>query len=271
MRSNLKAELFSILKDSGSENPTLESELLYRHLFSSDKAGISAPENHLEKHLKLIKKSIPVQRQLGYTEVKGLPFRITKDVLLPGIEIEVLLKACFNNLARPKNIADICTGSGVIAVALGKKFKTAKIFATDISEKALNIAKLNSYLHKTRNITFLKGDLFQPLYRLKIHAFDLIVSNPPYCKTTDINKLPPQIKLHTPKIAIDGGVDGLRFHRLIIDNARKFLKKGGFLVLENEAGQSKILKQMLIERGYKVVSIHKNSKDEERVIVAKKE
>lgn len=269
MSLNLKAELFSILKDVGSENPSLESKLLYAHLLNSDRPNTSDFGGHLKRHLKLIKKSIPVQRQLGYTKVNGLTFRITKEVLLPGPEIEVLIKACFDNLLKQKKIADICTGSGVIAVVLGKKFKKTEILATDISKSALCVARLNSRLNRTSNIKFLRGDLFQPLSGLGIKNLDLIVSNPPYCKTDDIQKLPPQIKLHTPKIAIDGGPDGLHFHRLIINGARKFLKKGGLLILENETGQSKILEKMLIKSGYKVIGTRKNFKNEDRVMIAK--
>ncbi len=268
----LLEELTRVLKKEGSENPVLEGQLLYSHLLKSDRQkNVTSKEfqTHLDKHLKQIKMKIPVQRQLGFTKINELTFKITDDVLLPGPEMEILLKACFDNIKRPRKIIDLCTGSGVIAISLGKKFKKAEILATDISSKALRIAKLNSQLTHVTNVKYLLGDLFQPISKLKVSSVDLMVSNPPYCKTEDIVKLPSQIKLYTPLIAVDGGEDGMFFHRIIISKSKEFLKRGGVLILENEVGQSKILKKMLIEGGFKVIRAYKNGKKEERVIVAK--
>lgn len=274
MRPQLKNKIITSLKNEESENPVLESQLLCSHLFDSSlqnrPAGIKSYQRHLNKHLNLIKKKIPVQRQLGFTRIKELRFKITKDVLLPGPEIEILINACLDSIKKPNKIIDLCTGSGAIAVVLGKKFKQADILATDISLKALEVAKINKRLNNVENVKFLQGDLFQPISSLKFNNVDLIVSNPPYCKSKDIVKLPPQIKLYTPSIAIDGGPDGLFFHRIIISQSKNYLRKDGFLVLENEVEQSKILKSLLINAGYKVIKIYKNAKNEERVIVAKK-
>ena len=119
------------------------------------------------------------------------------------------------------------------------------------------------------NIKFFQGDLYQPIFNHKIKDIDLIVSNPPYCKSADIVKLPPQINLYTPLIAVDGGADGLYFHKLIIEQSKKYLIKDGILILENETGQSEILKELLVKAGYEVVKVYENMKNEERVIVAK--
>jgi len=270
MHPQLVNKLVTILKDEGSENPVLESRLLYSHLLEFDPQNRANFQTHLDKHLRQIKKKIPVQRQLGFTRINKLIIKITKDVLLPGPEIEVLINACFDNIKNPKKIIDLCTGSGVVAIVLGKKFKQAKILATDISEEALNIAKINARLNNINNINFLRSNLFQSISDRGINKVDLIVSNPPYCRSKDIRKLPSQIKLFTPRIAIDGGPDGLFFHRIIINQSKNYLKKNGFLVLENEVGQSKILKSLLINAGYRVIKVYKNVKNEERVIVAKK-
>lgn len=274
MQLQLENKIISVLKKEGFENPILESKLLCNHLFNSScqnqLKNIDIFENHLNKHLYLIKKKVPIQRQLGFTIVNKLKFQITKDVLLPGPEIETLIHACLDNLTTPKRLIDLCTGSGVVAIVLGKKFKQANIIATDISEKALKVAKINARLNNINNINFLRSNLFQSISNEEINKVDLIVSNPPYCRSKDIAKLPPQIKLFTPRIAIDGGPDGLFFHKIIIDQSKNYLRKNGFLVLENEVGQSRILQSLLINSGYRVIKIYKNDENEERVIVAKK-
>lgn len=268
--SSLK-KLILILKKEGSENPYLEGHLLHSHLLDFNKYKVKTVDykKHLDSHLEMIKKKIPVQRQLGFTTIKKLRFNITKDVLLPGPEIDVLIDACLSNIKNPKKIIDLCTGSGVIAITLGVKFKNAKILATDISNKALLITKINKKINNVKNVITLQGDLFKPISKIKFKNVDLIVSNPPYCKSEDIIKLPPQIKLYTPLMAVDGGLDGLFFHRIIINQAKQFLKNDGILILENETGQSEILKELLVDSGYEIINVYKNARNEERVIAAK--
>jgi len=271
--SQRKHQIESLLKKEGSENPILETKLLYDHILntSPQKNKITKKDDiHLSKHLFLIKSKVPVQRQLGFTEVMGLKFQITKDVLLPGPEIEILLKACLTYLKSPEKIIDLCTGCGVIAIILGKKFRKSQIFATDISKKALSIAKKNALSNKVNNIQFIHGDLFQPILNKKINNVDLIVSNPPYCKTNDIKRLPLQIRNFTPRISIDGGSDGMYFHRKIIKVSKKILKKNGLLILENEMGQSEKIAKLLKTEGYRNEERKKNLRKEYRIIIAKK-
>lgn len=266
--NNLAKIITQLLDKEGSENPALETKLLFNHLLKDTHLQNKNAYNHLDKHIGQIREKIPVQRQIGYTEVLRLKIKITKNVLLPGPEIDILINACLNNTKRPSRIIDLCTGCGVVAIALGKKFKKSKILATDISNKALIIARENALSNNVSNINFLKGNMFKQLTNNELNSIDLLVSNPPYCKSKDISKLPQQIQSFTPKIAIDGGVDGLYFHRIIIKEAKNYLKSGGVLVLENETGQSDILKQILINSGYNVSKTYKNSKKEKRVIVA---
>jgi release factor glutamine methyltransferase len=272
MSKQLLDKLIAILTEEGSENPVLESQLLSSHLLETNFQNNNQPiinKKHLREHLGMIKNKIPVQRQLGFTVIRNLKFNITNDVLLPGPEMELLIDACLENVKKPNKIVDLCTGSGVIAIILGKKFRQADILATDISIEALKVGQTNKILNEVKNVTFLQGNLFQPLLNLNIKKVDLIVSNPPYCRSDEIIKLPPQISLHTPRIAVDGGSDGLFFHRIIINESKKYLKNDGIIVLENETGQSRILRRLFTDAGYRVIKVYKNAKNEERVIVAK--
>lgn len=258
-----EAEL--ILEREGFENPKLEARLLWNHVFneSSKNNGLA----HLRKHVSQLYRGIPIQRQIGYTEVMGRRINITKDVLLPGPEIEVLLNAFFDYVKNPKIVVDLCTGCGVLASIISERFPEARVYAIDISKKALKVAKTNIL---SGNVELLQGDLFTPLDRNRVYGVDVLISNPPYCRTGDIIQLPRQIRDHTPKIAIDGGEDGYSFHRRIIEGASKYVKHNGFLILENEVGQSPTLREMLDKNGYKTECTRKSVKGEERVIVARR-
>ena len=214
-----------------------------------------------------LKKGMPIQRQLGFTEVRDRKINITQDVLLPGPEIEILLDTFFDYVKNPKRVVDLCTCCGVLASIIGEAFPNTKVYASDISKKALEVAKTNI---RSGNVQLLEGDLFEPLEKLGIYNLDVLISNPPYCKTEDIEKLPRQIKDYTPRIAIDGGEDGYSFHRRIIRDSSNFVKIGGLMILENEAGQTKKLCNMLQSNRYYIECTRKNHRGEERVVVARR-
>ena len=264
-------EVYEYMKVEGFENPDLETRLLAEHIFGnsspSERKITYQERNHFKNHIEQLKMKIPVQRQVGYTIARGKKINITSDVLLPGPEIEVLLDAFFDYAKDPQKVIDLCTGCGVLASLIGERFPEAKVYATDISEKALDVAKTNII---SKNVEFLQGDLFEPLDKNRVYDADVLISNPPYCRTEDINQLPRQVKNHTPKIAIDGGEDGYSFHRRIIKGASRYVRNNGLVILENEIGQSPKLRIMLGENGYVVECTRKNGKGEERVIVARR-
>jgi len=258
-----EAEL--ILEREGFENPKLEARLLWNHVLkeSDNKDKLK----HLGEHVPQLYQGIPIQRQIGYTEVMGRKINITQDVLLPGPEIEILLGAFFDYVKNPRSVVDLCTGCGVLASVIGERFPKAKVYATDISPKALEVARTNI---NSGNVELLQGDLFTPLDRNGIYGVDVLISNPPYCRTGDIAGLPRQISEHTPRIAIDGGDDGYSLHRRIIEGSQAFVRNGGLLILENEVGQTQDLREMLGRKSYTVESTRKNNRGEERVIVARR-
>jgi len=264
-------EVHEYMKAEGFENPNLETRLLAEHIFGNssppEKKITYQEQNHFDEHREQLKRKIPVQRQIGYTIVRGKRINITPDVLLPGPEIEVLLEAFFDYVKNPSTVVDLCTGCGVLASIIGERFPKAKVYATDISKKALEVARTNTI---SSNVELLQGDLFEPLDRKGVYGVDVLISNPPYCRTEDIDKLPRQIKDHNPRIAIDGGEDGYSLHRRVINGASKYVANNGLVIFENEAGQSPKLRKMLEEKGYAIECTRKNGKCEERVIVARR-
>lgn len=162
-------------------------------------------------------------------EFMGINFYVDENVLIPQPDTEILVENVLdlcNNLKKAK-ILDLCTGSGAIAVSLGCKLKNAEIVASDISPDALYIAKKNSEINNT-SIKFINSNLFE---NLNDTDFDIIVSNPPYIKRSEIGNLSKQVQ-NEPNIALDGGNDGLDFYRLIAKKAKEHLTNGGYLCLE---------------------------------------
>jgi release factor glutamine methyltransferase len=186
----------------------------------------------------------PIQYILGRTEFMGLEFKVNHDVFIPRPETEVLVETVmrFSRVSPTEtSILDLGTGSGCIAVSLAKFLPNAKIDAVDISKEALKIAKENAGLNEVK-INFSHSDLFTGLESQK-KTYDIIVSNPPYIRTSDIASLQPEVRCE-PRLALDGGEDGLDFYRRIIDDALYYLRKGAFLIMELGLGQSKTVKNI---------------------------
>ncbi|MFH1540737.1 MAG: peptide chain release factor N(5)-glutamine methyltransferase [Elusimicrobiota bacterium] len=236
-------------------------------------------EKELYKKLLLKKKSgLPTFYITGETEFMGLKFYVNKNVLIPRQETENLVEEAIKRFSLPCSpqgirrthlpffILDIGTGSGNIAVSLAKYVPNAKIVAIDISKDALMIAKKNAKMNGVSDrITFLQSDILNPTHRLQFTAYDLIISNPPYIKSSEIKKLQKEIQ-YEPKMALDGGKDGLNFYRKIIPLSKKLLKKNGFLMFEIGYHHSQKVKKYMIENNFKDVEIKNDYSNEERVI-----
>lgn len=220
--------------------------------------------------------SRPLQYILGYTEFMGLNFKIKEGVFIPRPETEILVETAIkyvtklqNHKVTKLNILDIGTGSGCIAVSLAKFIPLAKIIATDYSVKALEIAKDNAKLNKVSDkITFIRSDLFTS-YKVRVTSYDIIVSNPPYIPAREIGLLQPEIR-YEPRIALDGGEDGLEFYKRIFKESHSYLKENGYLIMEVGFGQAKTIKDIASSSvRFKVLETIKDYSDIERVIVFK--
>lgn len=208
----------------------------------------------------------PLSAIFGFVEFYGLKFNINKKVLSPRMETEILVEEVLKEIGDKKklNVLDLCTGSGAIAIVIAKKSKCL-VSATDVSKMALDVAKENAKNNNVK-INFLQSDMFENLK--KRAKFDIIVSNPPYIRTLDIEGLDEEVKNYDPKLALDGGVDGLKFYRVIAQNAPLHLKKSGKLFLEIGKGQYSAVEKILIENGFTNISYRKDYSKIIRVVIA---
>lgn len=188
--------------------------------------------NDFEKMLEFAKERStgkPLQQVFGYTDFYGLKIKVNSDVLCPRPETEYLVLEV-NNLIKEnnfQNVLDLCTGSGAIALVLKRDYPQINVTASDISEKALMVAKQNAEDNNLW-VEFVTSNLFD-----KVNGeFDIIVSNPPYIKNEVIGTLDPEVRFFEPLIALDGGKDGLDFYRAIVKDAKNHLKIGGILAFE---------------------------------------
>jgi release factor glutamine methyltransferase len=281
-------DISRIFKSKGVINPEREVEILLSYLLemnrseiylNSDKLLKNKEKMKLEKMIQERIKKIPLQYITKYQEFMGMDFSVEKGVFIPRPETEILVEEVIKKLKNKKcpyylklKVADLGTGSGIIAISIAKFIEDIIIYASDISKKSLKIALKNAQKHTcAEKIIFLPGNLFEP-YQNKIEKYSLeaIVSNPPYINSNDLKLLPEEIKGNEPKIALDGGVDGLYYYRKIIKESPHFLKRDGFIALEVGMGQAKIIKELILkEDNYRQkVEIFKDYSGIERVVIA---
>ena len=211
----------------------------------------------------------PIQYMVGQTEFCGLDFAVNEDVLIPRPETELLVESAAV-VARGQlpgaRILDLCTGSGCIAITLTKTVSNCRIVASDLSGKALEVAKANAErLGALGKIDFVNSDLFDNIEE----KFDIIVSNPPYIAKFEFDTLQKEV-LKEPRMALDGGEDGLDFYRKIIKDARKFLKPDGHILFEIGFAQAgRILNIIEADCILKVLEVKKDFNGIDRVVIAK--
>lgn len=264
------------LKNSNIESPKLKSRLLMQYVLNQTRQYIIVNDlNQISKEdeeryfvgISKLRAGVPLEHITHQREFMKLNFYINENVLIPRQDTEILVEEVINIAKRIKNpkILDLCTGSGAIAVSLAKYLTESEITATDISNKALEIAKKNAKINEVENrITFISSDLFTNIPEEK---YDIIVSNPPYIKRNVIETLDKQVRKE-PYMALDGGLDGLDFYRRIIKNSYEYLKYHGFLCLEIGFDQ-KIDVIELIENEEKFENTYskKDLFDNDRIIV----
>jgi len=219
-----------------------------------------------------VKPFTPIQYIIGVTEFLGSDFIVNEDVLIPRPETEMLVEIAverafsFQSSAVGLNILDLCTGSGNIAISLTKKITNCKIAASDISDKALAVARKNAGANGVSGaIEYIESDLFENING----KYDIIVSNPPYIARHEFDTLQEEVRFE-PRIALDGGDDGLEFYRRIFREAHKFLKKSGYVIVEIGYGQAKAINGIIVRAGnFKLVDIRKDHNGIDRIITAK--
>ena len=264
------------LENNNIEDAILISKLLVQYIMgiSKDKIIIYYDKNitdiELSKYKKLldqIVKGVPIQYIIKEQEFMKLDFYVDENVLIPQPDTEILVEEVIKKyMNKSCEILDLCTGSGAIAVSLAKYIEKSSITASDLSKNAIEIAKLNAKNNNVDNkITFIESNMFE---KIKYNKFDVIVSNPPYIESDEIAKLSLQVKSE-PHMALDGGMDGLDFYRIIIDNSYKYIKDCGNLFLEIGYNQKDKVFNLLKESNhYEDYYCIKDLSENDRAIVA---
>ncbi len=207
---------------------------------------------------------IPVQYILGTQEFMGLEFSVTPAVLIPRQDTEVLVETAIAKCKEGDRILDMCTGSGCILVSLLKFVPGSSGVGVDLSADALEIAKENAVKHGV-DAQFVQSNLFENVTGM----YDVILSNPPYIATKEIKTLMPEVRDHEPMMALDGTEDGLFFYREIVREAKKYLKKEGWLLFEIGYDQGSAVREMMEQSGYEQVSVILDLPGLDRVVVGK--
>jgi release factor glutamine methyltransferase len=260
------------LSKAGIEEASLDARLLLEYICHTDRNELlvhgDSERGDLEKQFYeiVIEKRashIPLQHITGVQEFMGLEFKVNEHTLIPRQDTEILVEEAMRYLSDGMRIIDMCTGSGCILLSLLKYSNECEGIGVDISEDALTVARENAK-RLGLNATFLKGDLFEPLEDCGL--FDMIVSNPPYIETGVIPTLMPEVREHEPIAALDGMEDGLYFYRKIVDKAKDYISKGGYLLFEIGYNQGEAVSNMMKEAGFSQVSIIKDYAGLDRVV-----
>lgn len=230
----------------GSKPLTEEQEMLYK--------------NYLEKRAM----RIPVQHILGVQCFCGLDFIVTSDVLCPRLDTEVLIEEALKHIRPGSSILDMCTGSGCIILTLLHFTKNCTGTAADLSEKALEVARQNAE-KLGKACEFIHSDLFENIDG----KYDVIISNPPYIATKEIEALAPEVRIHEPRMALDGHEDGLFFYREIVSASADCLNPDGWLMFEIGYDQGKEVSEMMKSAGYTEVRVIKDLAGLDRVVIGK--
>lgn len=273
------------LSRAGIDTARLDTEVLLGDVLDITReqlvsgSGIPLTEEQVRRYEAVLRRRLerePVAYIVGRQEFWSLDFHVTADVLIPRPETERLVEiartlAADSNTRAPFRILDVGTGSGAVAISLAKELPLAKVWAADISTAALAIARGNAARNgQLEKINFLCGDLFAPV-KNEAGKFALIVSNPPYVRRNEIAALAPEISHWEPRLALDGGADGLDFYRRIAAQASYYLALHGAVVLEIGSDMGEAVAKLFDADGrYESAKIYQDYAGRDRVVVAQK-
>jgi release factor glutamine methyltransferase len=253
------------LAKKGVDSPRLQVELLLAHLLKLPRMGLylnfervlnEAEMDNLRQLVVRRGEREPLQHIVGSTSFCGVEMQVSPAVLIPRPETELLAEQAWKflgGLPAGASAFDFGTGSGCLAVVLALKCPAAKITAVDVSPEALEVAKKNAAAnHVEERVEFRLGDGFRAVAG---EQFDLIVSNPPYIPGGEITSLEPEVRDHDPRLALDGGADGLDFYRILAAESAAFLRKNGRVMLELGHGQDAAVSKLFQEQMWIVEAV----------------
>lgn len=260
------------LTEHGVESPRLDAEVLLADVLKTDRIGLYVnydrpiSKDELSRYRMYIARRaqrIPVAYITGKKEFMSLDFCVEDGVLIPRPDTEVLIDETVKFLnSRPikaPKILDLCTGTGAIACSLAKEFVDAVVVATDISERAISVACRNvEKLGLSHNVTVVQGNLYDALMGMDGVRFDVIVSNPPYIPSCRIDALEPEVARYEPRLALDGGEDGMDVIIPILNRAHVFAPDGFVCIEIGDAEQADLTANAMTERGMRDVRVVKD-------------
>ncbi len=266
---NALKEAIEILQKNSVASAILDARILIQHVTSLSREDIvfkalqiDLLENQQKKYFDLINqraKKIPLTHLTNNREFFANNFYVDENVLDPRPDSEALVELVIEkfNKFSTLNICEIGCGSGCLIISLLKHFENWLGLAVDISNKALLIAEKNAKINQVLSrINFKQSDLFKNLHHDQI--FDIIISNPPYIPTNEIENLQDEVRLYEPRIALDGGLDGLDFYRKIAEKSQKFLKNNGDIFLEIGYNQHQDIKNIFENNNFKFIDFKKD-------------
>ena len=264
-----------LLENNNIENSKFEAQSLLQKAFSLDRVGFimhktdKADENCSHNFLKFIEKRIsgePLQYILGEWSFMGFDFKVGRGVLIPRDDTEVVVNLCIDFLKNrtDKKTVDLCSGRGAIAVALDK-ISGAEVTAVEIDETAFSYLETN-VKENNSSVKPVMADALEICETFADGELDLIVSNPPYIKSADIETLQKEVRLE-PRLALDGGEDGCDFYREIVNRWSRKLKKGGALAFELGENQADAVKVLMTEQGFSDFKISLDFGGAQRAII----
>ena len=271
------------LEKNEVEDAGIIARVLAQYILKIDRNKIVINENsnieEIDKHryyLAIIEiiQGIPLQYITNSQEFYGIQMYVNENVLIPQPDTEILVQEVIkiieqknkNKEQKDIEILDMCTGSGCIAVAIATNVQNVNAMLADISREALEIAKVNAqYTNTTEKFKFIQTNMFEKVEK----KFDIIVSNPPYIETDTIKSLNKQVQ-NEPLLALDGGEDGLKFYRILVNEGYKYLNKDGYLCMEIGYNQKQKVEELL-KQNEKYTSIYtlKDFNGNDRVVIAK--
>lgn len=265
--SELLKKAVLLLKGSETATPVLDAEVLLVYAMKRLDTGFdriklvthskdTVPEEIAEIFLNYISErrlGKPVQYLTGSQEFMGLDFYVAEGVLIPRPDTEIIVEKVLSLLRNKEKVTaiDMCTGTGAIAISLAHYMKEAYVYAVDISPQAVALCQRNvEKFNLSKQIKTIQSDLFQSFSDNELESsVDLIVSNPPYIADSEISELPIGVKNFEPRLALDGGKDGLLFYRRIVAASCRYLKNGGILAFEIGYNQASEVKGIMEESG----------------------
>lgn len=270
------SELYGLFVDtlnkSGFDEAESDSRLIFEYIAGIDRVKLTLEgdrelepgvEEKLKAALDMRLTHMPVQYITGYQNFMGLEFMVSKDVLIPRMDTEILVEEVLRLGLSNVRVLDICTGSGCILLSILKYVYGSSGVGVDISDGALGVAEANSEALGI-DATFIKSDMFENIP--KDERFDIVVSNPPYIRSDVIGTLMSEVKDYEPLLALDGSEDGLKFYRIIADEASEYLNNGGMLFLEIGYDQGAEVSALLSAAGFMDVEVIKDLSGLDRVV-----